>query len=169
MAERLGTYITGLAFGTPSLVVENRHLSARYQTLNEIFAGDYAQNDTLFLAMLPAHAVLSSAISRVQWTALGSSVTLSIGLADNDSIEVKRVNAGVAMTGKTALFTGARDVATAGTAAIFAPAIADRAKPLWDLAGLSADPGVALKVIATLAGANPASGTLHFEQGFTTG
>lgn len=130
---------------------------------------DFAQNDTLRLVGLPSHAKLSAAISRVRHSAFGAGVTLSIGFKDDLRSEVKAVTGGTGITSKTAALVSALDVSAAGSSnAMAAVAIADEDKFLWELAGCTADPGVTLSLIATFAGANPASGTLIWEQGHVT-
>lgn len=132
-------------------------------------AFDFAQNDTLKLVALPSHAKLSAAISRFRYSALGVGVTASIGFKDDTRPEVKAVTGGTGITGKTAALLSALDVSAAGSSnAMAAVAIADEDKYLWELAGATADPGVNLALILTLAGGNPASGTVLWEQGHVT-
>ncbi len=118
---------------------------------------DAAQNDTIGLFEIDSSAFLAFGHSLIRWPAYGTSVTMSIGFADDAALGV---------TSKTAVLASAVNVAAAGSGTLVpAVSIADAKKPMWELAGLTKDPRAKLLVIKTLAGANPASGEFYFEQG----
>lgn len=169
MAELLSDIFTK-AEDNRSLDVPAQDLRGRYRIARASKKSfDAAQGDTVKLVALPSHAKLSAAISRIRYSAFGASVTLSIGFRDDLRPEVKAVTGGTGITSKTAALLSALDVSSAGSAnAMGAVAIADEDKSLWELAGCTASPGVDLVLIATLGGANPASGTLVYEQGHVT-
>lgn len=156
MTEFKGDKIAGRREDNRNLNVEAQNLRGRYRTLHERWTGDAAQNDTVILGYLPSHAVLSQVISELEHSAFGASVTCDLGFKDDTVLGI---------SSKGAALASALDVAAAGVkTATVAIAIADRGKKLYELAGLTADPKVDLPIVAKLAGANPASGTLVLEQ-----
>lgn len=156
MAEHLGSFVTGRTEADRQLDVDGAYYQGRYNTLVERFDVDAAQNDTLFIGMIPADVVLSQVVSEYETSALGASVTMDVGFADDADLGVSSV---------TDVLVNDADVAAAGTGSMTsAIAVADRGKKVWQLAGLTADPKKPLKLIATLKGANPASGDICFEQ-----
>lgn len=167
MAEVLSNLLT-LFEDNRSLDVPVGDLEGRYRIARATkISHDFAQNDTLKLIALPSHVKLSAVISRWRTTALGASVTLSIGFKDDARPAIKAVTAGSGITGKTAFFVSAADVSSAASGnAMSNVAIADENKYLWEMAGCSADPKLPLVIQALLAGANPASGSVLWEQGF---
>lgn len=172
MTEHLGTYISSRAYDPDRRRrVEGYHIGQDYQTANDRFTVDAAQDDTLFLFKLPAQSVLSDVISKIRWSALGAGVTLSVGFADDASAAKKRADTGgVGITGATRALLNAENASSAGSASMVkAIALTDQFKELWQLAGLDRDPKEEIKIIATLGGANPASGTIAFEQGWLSG
>lgn len=126
---------------------------------------DAAQNDTVRLFEIDAHATLSTVISKLAFSALGAGVTLDIGFKADASIIMAN---GSGYAGDVDAIADGIDVSGAGTATFFgAQAAANYGKKIWELAGIdSGDPGKRLTVIGTFLGANPASGTVAFEQGW---
>lgn len=140
----------------PAQDLRGRYRIARAQKL----AFDAAQDDTVLLVGLPGHTKLSAAISRLRYSAFGASVTCAIGFKDDAKLGI---------TGKTAALLAATSVASAGsTNAMAAVAIGDENKELWELAGVAARTHDLIYIQATLGGANPASGSLVYEQGHIT-
>lgn len=169
MAALLDDRITGRNQDARSLDVPVQYYGGRVRIFSPAkFAFDAAQNDTVELGALPAHARLVEALSLIRHSAFGSSVTLSVGFKDDARDIVKKADdSGAGITGKTAALASALDVAAASTKSMCAAiAIADSGKMLWELAGLERDPKVTLTLIATLGGSNPASGTIVIEQGW---
>jgi|GEM_PF-2228120 len=104
---------------------------------------------TISLARVKPDSVLS-ALGFLQTAALGASVTLAIGIADDATIGV---------TGKTAVLNAATDVSSAAVVPIGAAvALANRYKPLWQILGLTEKPSKDLLIVATQAGAASAGG-----------
>ena len=107
----------------------------------------WAANDTILMARLPSNAVLLPT-GQINFEASGASVTLDLGIYNQ--------------SGKTditddpdALIVGT-DISSAGTVQVFTGIAVDNiGKPLWELAGLSADPGVEFDIKAALLDANP--------------
>lgn len=170
MPEFNGLYVSGRSADNRSLDVNSALAGAPIRVLTDVLlTADLAQNDTINLGSLPARAVPIASLGNYQTTALGTSVTMSIGFADDARPEVKAASSnGAGIASKTAALLSAANVASAGSGnALAAVALADRGKPLWALAGLTRDPGVTLKLIATLAGANPDSGSVAWTIPYT--
>lgn len=124
----------------------------------DIITVDAAQNDTIGLFLISTSARLSLALSKVIWPAFGAGVVMDVGFADDAEL-------GIATKG--AVLASNVDVAAAGSGSMVpALAAADIDKDVWEILGLSADPRGYALVLATLQSANPASGTLAFEQGY---
>lgn len=168
MAEFYGNYITGRTESARNIPASQAHLGGFFQAFRDILTFDGAQNDTIFMGLLPDDAVLSDALSKVQWTGLGANVTLSIGVEDNTTQKFRSLTVdGAGLVGKTGILLDAEAVSNGGNASMVKDvALTDRFKPLWELAGLTASSGQDLKVIATVGGGNPSSGTIAWEQGF---
>lgn len=171
MATILGAYTLARSEDNRALDVQSQYLRAPYRACMDIFTGDYAQNDVLQLPPIPDHAVLSEALSFIQHSALGASVTLDLGFLEDTRPEIQRVTSdGAGITSKEDFLIDGANVSSAGTIRGFANlAIASKGKQLWELAGLTRSSGLSLTLIATLGGANPASGTIFFELPHTTG
>lgn len=119
---------------------------------------DAAQNDTIGLFEISTSARLSTAVSKLLHTALGTSVVAHVGFADDAELGI---------ASKSQALAASLDVAAAGSKILVnALAAADLNKDVWQIIGLAADPKAKVLVILTLAGSNPASGTVAFEQGF---
>lgn len=121
--------------------------------LSDFWTGDAAQDDYVSLGYVDWETRFD-AISTIDFDDMGTSITLDVGVAlDPDCL------------------IAAQDVATAaGSVSLLkSVAIANRRKPLWELAGYAslkaardatlAD-GSRAELIATLKGGNPGSGTL---------
>jgi hypothetical protein len=156
MAEHLGTFITGRSEATRPLDVSGAHYMGRYNPIVTRFDLDAAQNDTLFIAMVPLDAVLSQVVSEYETSAIGSSVTMDVGFADDTELGI---------SSKTDVLVDDADISSAGTGSLTSNiGVADRGKTVRDLLGLAADVQGEAKMIATLKGANPDTGDICFEQ-----
>lgn len=123
----------------------------------DAITADAAQNDTIGLFEVKTSHKLSAVISFVAFTALGASVVGDVGFADD---------ADLGISAKGAVLASDINMAAAGSGKLIqALGAADWDKAVWEILGLAKDPqGVAL-VVLTLQGANPASGSIFFEQG----
>jgi hypothetical protein len=150
MTKFLGVYATLAAASSAGLIDQARaggrvcRLSHDYQTM------DAAQNDTISLGEFDWDTLLDPELSVVEFTDLGTSVTMDIGDATFPDALV-----------------AAQDVATAaGTCNLLkSVSIANRRKPLWEMLGhatIAAAKLVAARceLLATLEAANPVSGTV---------
>jgi hypothetical protein len=104
--------------------------------------------DRLWIGRISSSAIILPQ-SLITHAALGAGVTMNVGFSG---------------AGQAALLASALAVATAGTkspiAAVTTPNLKNR---VWQLAGLTSDPGGELEMIATIAGANVTSaGTVDF-------
>lgn len=127
------------------------HNGGRVRTvIDHMVSVDLAENATILMARLPSNAVLHPQ-SEVHFDDMGTGVTLDIGTANatGGTDDPDAINAGI-------------DVASAaGSAALFAN-ITDHGKALWELAGLSSDPGGNIDVYGSLVDANPDAGDLSW-------
>lgn len=132
------------------------------RVLRDYITVDAAQNDTVVLGYLKWDTRLD-ALSVLEFGDFGTGVTVDVGVAVGPS-------AGAA--DPDCLVDG-QDVSTAaGSCSLLkSVGIADRHKPLWELAGFASlqaarsatgSDGGQAKVILTLLGANPDSGTLSW-------
>lgn len=170
MPQQEGVYITSRFLDQRALDVAQAHNGGFVHQLADRFTGDFAQNDTLFLGYLPDHAVIWPQLSFFQTTALGGSVTLSLGLAADTSPKIKDVTGGVGISGKEEAFLSDVDVSSATNGRFIAEvALTDFGKPLYEHAGMDRSVDARLKVIATLEGGNPASGTVALSIAYTQG
>ncbi len=161
MTEHKGENIANRRDDARSLDVKAQHLHGRVLTWREKITVDAAQDDTIDLGVIPSHAVLSTVVSEFRHEAFGAGVTADIGFADND-------RAGV--SGQTAALAADLDVAAAGVKKLTAAlGISDLDKEAWELAGATEDKKIPLKVIATLKGGIPSSGSIAIEQNYVTG
>lgn len=129
--------------------------------LGDFWTGDAVQDDTISLGYVD-WSTRFDAISTIEFDDMGTSITLDVGVA------VNALNVGATAP---ACLISAQDVATAaGTVSLLkSVGIANRRKPLWQLAGYAsaqiardatkADGGRA-ELIATLKGGNPGAGTI---------
>ena len=124
--------------------------------LRDYFTGDVAQNDILSLGYVDWTTRFDPTLSVIEFTDFGTAITLDIGVAlDPDRL------------------LAAQDIATAAGSAspLKSVAIADRHKPLWQLAGYTSaqaaraatvKDGGRAEIIATFKGGNPDAGTVSW-------
>lgn len=156
-----GVYVMAMAGLTPARAASFHHFDNPLKQLADRVAVPAAASigSTIELGQVKSSAVLS-ALGFLQFGALAASTTLKVGLKDDSQ---------VALTGQTALLNAATSTASAGTMAIGAAvALADRYKPLWELAGFTADPGGVFTLVAELGGAASTGGTVAWEIPFTS-
>lgn len=129
--------------------------------LGDYFTGDVAQNDFVSLGYV-GWDTRFDALSTIEFDDFGTAITLDIGVASN--------TANVGATAPACLVSG-QDIATAAgsVSALKSVGIANRHKPLWQLAGYASfqaakDATVAdgsrAELIATFKGGDPVAGTL---------
>lgn len=158
MADHYIDQIGGRALNDRPLSTLSMHYRGYYQTAQGRKTVDMAQNDTLGLFPVASEATLSHVLSLISWSALGAGVTMDIGFEAIDEI---------GYAGDQDALANNVDVATAGSGKLVAALTRDDlGKQAWELAGLASDPGRPLWIVAIFEGANPASGTVAFEQAF---
>ena len=97
-------------------------------------------NDTLFISRVPSNAIIKPS-STILHDALGAGVTMNVGFAETPA-------------GARTALGSALAVATAGTkAGMAAVTTANLLNRVWQLAGLAADPGREIDLVATITGA----------------
>lgn len=156
-----GVYVMAMAGLTPARVASFQHFDNPIKQLADrvVIPAAASIGSTIELGQVKTSAVLS-ALGFVQFDALAASTTLKVGLKDDSKI---------ALSGKTALLNAATSTASAGSMAVGAAVdIANRYKPLWELAGLSADPGGVVTLVAELGGAASTGGDVAWEIPFTS-
>lgn len=116
-----------------------------------------ASSDVLVLAGVPSNAVLTSV--RVANTALGGSGAMNVGLLRQD---LTAISATLFATARSTASASAADLLT-GAAAL----IPKLEQPLWQLAGLTADPNETFWVAATISTAGSSAGTVAAEVEYT--
>jgi hypothetical protein len=116
--------------------------------VRDVFEGDAAQNDLLFLGSVPYAAILDPIMSVMSTDDLGTSVTMDIGSLASE-----------------AALVAAQDVAAAAVtfSLLKSVDIANWGKPLWGMLGLSSNPGGNVDLYAKLEAANPASGSYAWQ------
>lgn len=143
-------------------VASFQHFNNPYKALMDIATLPAASSiaSTIEVANIKPDAVLS-ALGFIAFAALGADTTLSLGLKDDASI---------GLSGKTTMLINAAASASAGTAsAIAAVSLANRYKPLWELAGLAEMPRKPFTLVITLGGAaSSAGGAVAWELPFTS-
>lgn len=131
--------------------------SKQRHTSVDTFTFDAAQNDTLNLIRVSAHALFLPHLANVWHTAFGASVVMDVGW---------RANTAIGLTADPDGLAANLDVAAAGVKNPFT--LKNTAllcfKPLWVWCGVAAKPedGAFIDLEATLKGANPAEGSLAF-------
>lgn len=107
-----------------------------------------AQNDRVLLAKLRSDTIINPVGSRIWFDDFGTSITMDVGSTANENALV-----------------AAQDIATAaGSCDLLKTVdIANYWKPLWELLGLSADPGGFIEIFAKMKGGNPDAGTLTWQ------
>ncbi|ODT88110.1 hypothetical protein [Phenylobacterium sp. SCN 70-31] len=134
--------------------------SARKGGSDKVFIRDtlelvtaFAQNDRILLGMVAADAVLDPILSVIWFDDLGGAgLTMDVGGAGSSA-------------GPENALVGGQDVTTAAgsCSALKSVNISDYWKPLWQLYGLSANPGGMLPVYAKIKGADPGTGTVTWQ------
>lgn len=150
MAKLIGLYATAALATSAGLIDQGRAGGRVCRLAHDVVTADAAQNDTIQLGFFEWDALLDPELSVVEFTDLGTSVTMDIG-------DVTYPDA----------LCAAQDVATAaGTCnPLKSVTIANRRKPLWEMLGYATIAaakaiGPRCELLATLEGANPASGTV---------
>lgn len=150
MPKFIGSYATAAAATSAGLVDQGRAGGRVCRLAHDFVTADAAQNDTIQLGYFDWDTLLDPELSVVEFTDLGTSVTMDIG-------DVTYPDA----------LCAAQDVATAaGTCnPLKSVTIANRRKPLWEMLGYASLAaakliGARCELLATLEGANPASGTV---------
>lgn len=164
MAEHKSTLLEPSARANPKPISASQ-FRGRYRIAKGSFTGDAAQNDTVDLMKLPPHATLSHVISRLRHTAFGAGVLLDIGVKADPAITMAN---GDSYAGDPDCIADGLAIGSAGTKTFFDQAgVADFDKQLWQIAGIdSGAPKRDLTITGTFLGADPAEGTLGFEQGW---
>jgi len=140
------------------LDVEPENLNGLMKIAQGNLVVDAAQNDTIGLFPVPSHATLSHVMSLVSFSALGAGVTLDVGFD---------ARADIAFVAAPVALANGIDVSAAGSSSLVAALTrADMGKKVYELAGLTTDPGGVFWVMGSLKDANPASGTIGVEQAF---
>lgn len=150
MTKHIGAYATLALAASTGLTGEGRVNSPVRRLSHDYVTVDAAQNDTISLGFFDWDTLLDPELSVVEFTDLGTSVTMDIGdVTDPDAL------------------VAAQDVAAAaGTCNLLkSVTIANRRKPLWEMLGyatLAAAKlvGARAELLATLEAADPASGTI---------
>jgi hypothetical protein len=146
--------VLGVLVGTPEAAALPMRINKAYKggaqhvLVRDFYEGDLAQNDRILLGKIRSDAILDPLTSVIWFDDLGTSVTMDIGSTAAENALV-----------------AAQDVATAaGSCSILKSVdIANYHKKLWQLLGLSADPGVPIEIWAKFEGANPATGTVAWQ------
>jgi len=149
MAEYTGPNTTSNLDAAVQSLIDVSNAGGRVRTWVDArsAATAWAENDLLLLARLPSNAVILPT-SQINHEALGATVTADIGIYNQ--------------TGKSDItndpnaLSDGNDVSSAGTFQFFTGIAVDQiGKPLWELAGLSTDPGVEFDIKLVLVDANP--------------
>lgn len=150
MAKVIGIYATAAAATSTGLAAHGRINGEVRRLAHDVYTGDLAQNDTVSLGHFNWNTLLDPALSIVEFSDFGTSVTLDIG----------------DVTYPAALCDG-QDIATAaGTAnPLKSVTVANRRKPLWEMLGYASltaarAVGQRCELLASFKDANPDSGTL---------
>lgn len=149
MAKHIGAYAT-LALAASTGLTDHGRINADVRRLaHDYVTVDAAENDTVSLGLFDWDILLDD-LSHLDFTDLGTSVTLDIG----------------DVTYPAALVDG-QDVATAAGSVklLKSTAIDNRKKPLWGMLGYASKEaakavGARCELLASIKDANPASGTL---------
>lgn len=146
-----GVYVIAPTEKEPFREASQLHFKAPYKTLMDrvTLPGAASIGSTIILGKVPSSTIVSR-LGEIATSGLGTNVTLDVGLADD-------ADAGLASKGDI-LVDGA-DVASAGAVSIVGSvAIANRFKPLWELAGLTEDPRTTFTLVATTGAAAVSAG-----------
>ncbi len=150
MPKFIGSYATAAAATSAGLVDQGRAGGRVCRLAHDFVTVDAAQNDTIQLGFFDWDTLLDPTLSVVEFTDLGTSVTMDIG-------DVTYENA----------LCAAQDVSSAaGTInPLRSVTIANRRRPLWEMLGYATLAAAKLigprcELLAKLEGANPDSGTI---------
>lgn len=158
-------------FGSAGLAADPARLTqqtidfdnARLRDLPSVFTSTtiLALNDRLFIGRIPSNARLVD-VGKIVYSAFGGSAALNIGFLHSKMTSAER-------TAAANKLWAAQSIAAAGNRQVMAGvAIGDLAKRVWQLAGMTADPGGDMEVIATVTAAAAANGTLHADITYIT-
>lgn len=150
MANHIGAYATAAAATSTGLNDFGRKNGEVRRLAHDYVTVDAAENDTVTLGQVDWDTVIDDVLSTIEFSDLGTSVTLDIG----------------DVTYPAALMDG-QDVATAAGSALICKSVAigNRKKPLWGMLGYASLAaakliGARCTLLASIKDANPASGTL---------
>lgn len=149
MAEYNGSKTTSKLDAAVQDLINVSNAGGRVRTWTDSRSGTtaWAQNDTVFVARLPSVAVILPT-SQIAHEALGSSVTMDIGVFNQEGRSDITDNDDALATGIDVSSGGRRDFFSGLDPALIG-------QPLWEIAGLTEDPGVAFDIKLTLKDANP--------------
>lgn len=140
-------------------------------SLVNVANGDSATS-VAYIGRVPSDARFVFGENNVILPAIAGLTSLSVGLAkpaqDVNNPPVSASAAQIANILSATCLLNAVNVAAGGTFAL-GPTTGNWKKRAWELAGLAADPGGYLDVIATIGNAAGAAGTLEFFLGFARG
>lgn len=149
MTKQVGILATALAAAIQTSRPAQGQLGGKQTVfVRDVWDGDAAQNDTVSLGLVPYEAILDPVGSVIFFDDMGTSITLDLGDATH-----------------TNTLVAAADVATAAgsVSALKAVDIINHGFPLWKMLGYTTNPGGNCELLATLAGGNPAAGTLAWQ------
>lgn len=108
----------------------------------------FAQNDRILLGAIFSDAIINPVTSVIWFDDMGTAITLDVGSTATENALV-----------------AAADVATAAGSCLFYKDVdvAKFCKPLWEVLGLSSDPGGTIEIFAKLEGGNPGTGTITWQ------
>jgi hypothetical protein len=150
MAKVIGVFATAALAASSGLTDQARVGGQVRRLAHDSYTGDLAQNDTVSLGELDWDTFLDPALSIVEFSDFGTSVTLDIG----------------DVTSPSALCADLDIATAAGTAnPLRSVSIANRRLPLWQMLGYASlaaakAVGSRCELLASFKDANPASGTL---------
>lgn len=120
-----------------------------------------ATTDRLLLGRVPSNARLVD-IGQVAYGAFGGAAALNIGF------DHPKMTSGERTAAANKLWAAQSIVAAGSRKLMHAVALADWSKRVWQLAGLTADPGGEMDIVAAPSTVTAALGTIHGEATFTT-
>jgi hypothetical protein len=111
-------------------------------------AASFAQNDRVSLGKIRSDAIINPVASVIWFDDFGTSVTMDVGTTASENALV-----------------AAQDVAAAaGSCLLFKSVNIDKYfKPLWEVLGLTSDPGEPIELFAKFEGGNPDAGSLSWQ------
>jgi hypothetical protein len=150
LGDLVGTPLAAATGANPKAIS-----SARKGGSDKVFIRDtvevltaFAQNDRIKLADLPSDAVINPLSSVIWFDDMGTSITMDVGSTASENALV-----------------AAQDVATAaGSCSVYKSVdVANYWNPLWQVLGLSSDPGGTIAIYAKLEGGDPGAGTITWQ------